>query len=121
MRRNYLSLICLVGVSAQGLAAEVDCAKLDEVAKAYSHRPYLGKVVGKGRLQFYSAPDAKCPIQGKFIIQHDDVFIYGEYNEFSQIMYPKGAEEDSGVWVYSRRINIIFKPDESPKYIMNKY
>lgn len=115
MRRNYLSLIFLIGVSAQGLAAEVGCAKLDEAAKAYSHRPYLGKVVGKGRLQFYSAPDSKCPIPGKFIIQNDDVFVYSEYNEFSQIMYPKGAEEDSGVWVYSRRIKIIAKPDEFPR------
>lgn len=93
-------------------AVEPSCSKLDKLAKDSSwHRPYVGEVVGKGRLQFYSAPSLTCKIKGKFIIEGDGVSIYSEYGEWSQIMYPEGTEEDSGVWVLSNRLKILSKPE----------
>ena len=104
-------LMC-VAISVGSSAAEFDCGSLNEELNQYGHRPYIGEVIERGRTQFYSAPDARCPIKDKFIIHKDRVFVYTEYEGFYRIMYPEGTEEDSGVWVYSNRIKIVAKPDE---------
>jgi hypothetical protein len=62
------------------------------------------KVIGKGRLYFYSAPDTKCRIKNTFIIPNDRVEAYGEYGDFTEVIY-WGAKGD-GVegWVPSARL-----------------
>lgn len=112
MKIDYVVLVCSLVFSVQAFGSNFDCSMLDEEAKQYGHRAYIGQVVERGRTQFYSAPNSKCPIKGKFVILNDVVIVYSEFNEFSQIMYPKGTEEDSGVWVYTKRIKITSKPDE---------
>ncbi len=51
--------------------------------------PPLGKVVvGKGRLQFFSAPDAKCQMNGVFVIPRDSLVAYAQTDDgWTSVMY----------------------------------
>ncbi|MWV15771.1 hypothetical protein F3I16_06870 [Pseudomonas sp. L-22-4S-12] len=107
---KWLAAFCLVSSAAR--AEPIDCAALDAAVKTGAeHRPYIGEVIGQGRAPFHSAPDAACPIRGKFIIPGDGVAIYSEYGPWSQILYPAGGEEDAGVWVRSERLRVLSRPD----------
>lgn len=69
--------------------------------------PPLGKVViGKGRLQFFSAPDARCAMKGVFVVPHDDLTAYVETRSgWSSVMYinPRSGDSVQG-WVRSERL-----------------
>jgi hypothetical protein len=69
--------------------------------------PPLSEVVtGKGRLQFYSAPDADCAMRGVFVIPKDEVIVYAQSSDgWSSVMYlnPKTGNSVSG-WVKSSRL-----------------
>lgn len=109
-KEKWLAAFCLTSPAV--LAGQVDCAALDAAAKSGAeHRPYIGEVIGQGRAAFHSAPDAACPIRGKFIIPGDGVTIYSEYGPWSQILYPAGGEEDAGVWVRSERLRVLSRAD----------
>lgn len=107
---KWLAAFCQVSSAAR--AEPIDCAALDAAVKTGAeHRPYIGEVIGQGRAPFHSAPDAACPIRGKFIIPGDGVAIYSEYGPWSQILYRAGGEEDAGVWVRSERLRVLSRPD----------
>ncbi|TDN69504.1 hypothetical protein [Paraburkholderia sp. BL10I2N1] len=63
------------------------------------------QVIGKGRLQFYSAPDKKCKIAGVFILPGERVDAYTEYNNFTSVVYIN-VNTDANVtgWVQSDRL-----------------
>ena len=80
--------------------------------------PPLGAVVvGKGRPQFHSAPDARCPMVGTFIIPKDEVIIYAQSPDFgwSLVAYLGGdyALEPEG-WVRTGRLKVT--GDMGPRY-----
>jgi hypothetical protein len=57
-------------------------------------------------LQFYSAPDQHCAIDGVFVIPKDELVAYAETNDgWSSVMYmnPKRGNVVSG-WVRSARL-----------------
>jgi hypothetical protein len=69
--------------------------------------PPLGEmVVGKGRLQFYSAPKLDCAMKGIFVIPKDQLIAYAESDDgWSSVMYqnPRNGDHVSG-WVRSSRL-----------------
>jgi hypothetical protein len=68
--------------------------------------PLAGMVTGTGRLQFYSAPNLHCPINGVFVIPKDELIIYAQTNDgWSSAMYagPRSGNNVSG-WVRSARL-----------------
>jgi hypothetical protein len=68
--------------------------------------PLANVVTGAGRLQFYSAPDQHCAIDGVFVIPKDELVAYAETNDgWSSVMYmnPKRGNVVSG-WVRSARL-----------------
>jgi hypothetical protein len=70
--------------------------------------PRSALVVGTGRLQFYSAPDPRCPITGTFIIPKDDVILYAQRDDgwaFAGYFHAKDEGFVSG-WVRSVRLKI---------------
>jgi len=70
--------------------------------------PVSSVVVGRGRLQFYSAPSRQCALQGVFIIPKDQVVTYAETEDgWSSVMYfnPRSGDDVSG-WVRSERLKI---------------
>lgn len=74
-----------------------------------SFSPPLSEVViGAGRLQFYSAPDARCAMEGVFVIPKDEVIAYAQSNDgWSSVMYsnPRNGNTVSG-WVKSVRLKV---------------
>ncbi len=62
--------------------------------------PPLGNVVtGAGRLQFYSAPDFHCAMNGVFVIPRDELISYAETSDgWTSVMYvnPRTGKDVSG-------------------------
>ena len=71
--------------------------------------PPLAQVVtGSGRLQFYSAPDPRCAMNGVFVIPKDELVAYAETSDgWASVMYvnPRSGADVSG-WVRSERLKI---------------
>lgn len=92
-----------------GVSYAADCALLDQ--KASNAGVYISgcisgqKVLGTGRLQFYSAPSQKCVIDGVFILPGERVESYMTYGDFTSVMYinEKTGGDASG-WVLTSRL-----------------
>ncbi|MBR0794392.1 hypothetical protein JQ615_03215 [Bradyrhizobium jicamae] len=70
--------------------------------------PLANVVTGTGRLQFYSAPNLRCPIAGVFVIPKDELVAYAQTDDgWSSVMYvnPRTGNDVSG-WVRSARLKI---------------
>jgi hypothetical protein len=68
--------------------------------------PLSAVVIGAGRLQLYSAPNANCAMAGVFVIPRDELITYAQSNDgWSSVMYsnPKTGNNVSG-WVKSSRL-----------------
>jgi len=104
--RSGLILLALLS-SAKVLAG--NCEHLNNNAQtAGTHIPAYssGKtVIGKGRLQFYSAPNLDCKLPGIFILPGENVDAYIEHQNFMSILYinPQTSEETMG-WVISEKL-----------------
>jgi hypothetical protein len=104
-----LALMAALIFSSEISRAGVDCIKLNDSASnggVYIAGGDAGRTVtGKGRLQFYSAPDFSCPIKGTFILQGESVDAYTEYGRFTSIVY-LGSNSKYPVtgWVESNRL-----------------
>jgi hypothetical protein len=67
--------------------------------------PISAIVIGTGRLQFFSAPNAACMMKGVFVIPNDQLITYAQSGAWSSVMYsnPKTGDTVSG-WVTSSRL-----------------
>jgi hypothetical protein len=68
--------------------------------------PIAEEVTGSGRLQFYSAPNVRCPMDGIFVIPKDRLIAYAQTRDgWSSVMYvnPRTGADVSG-WVRSSRL-----------------
>jgi hypothetical protein len=109
MRKRFLA-ITLLAASIHALAGSAaDCQGIDKAAlRAEVRIPghLSGRtVIGNGRLQFYSAPDAACKMPGEFVVPGDGLDAYGEYNGYTSVIYihPKTGVDTLG-WVESARL-----------------
>jgi hypothetical protein len=70
--------------------------------------PLANVVTGTGRLQFYSAPNFHCPMDGVFVIPKDKLVAYAQTDDgWSSVMYfnPRTGNDVSG-WVRSERLRV---------------
>src|SRR5262249_4818086 len=68
--------------------------------------PLAPVVTGTGRLQFYSAPNLRCAMNGVFVIPKDQLVAYAQTDDgWSSLMYvnPRTGVDVSG-WVRSERL-----------------
>jgi hypothetical protein len=68
--------------------------------------PLANVVTGAGRLQFYSAPNARCAMPGVFVIPGDRLIAYAVADHgWSSVMYsnPRTGDITNG-WVRSDRL-----------------
>ncbi|PQV51890.1 hypothetical protein [Paraburkholderia sp. BL21I4N1] len=102
--KNFVSM-CISDVPKTGAG----CQQLDATASKNGNQiPGNGSgrtVVGKGRLQFYSAPDLSCKMSGVFIVEADSVDAYADYGKFTSVTYlnPKSKNVVNG-WVETDRL-----------------
>ncbi|WP_420483619.1 hypothetical protein [Burkholderia cepacia] len=114
---NFISKIsALIGVAIFALAgycplalSAVDCEKLNTSASQdgdFIMGDRAGRVVvGHGRLQFYSAPDYSCKMQGVFILPNEQVDAYSNHSGFTRVIY-LGAKKGKPTigWVRKNRL-----------------
>ncbi|KWV47838.1 hypothetical protein AS156_19415 [Bradyrhizobium macuxiense] len=68
--------------------------------------PLASVVTGTRRVQFYSAPNLHCPINGVFVVPKDELVTYAQTRDgWSSVMYanPTTGNNVSG-WVRSARL-----------------
>jgi hypothetical protein len=98
----YLILLCIpciVFAQSNKCASHVD---------SVIYNPILGgKVIGTGRLQFYTKPFIECEMKGVFVIPGDGLTIYSSTadSKWVEVMYinPKTSNDVMG-WVQKNRI-----------------
>lgn len=108
--RFMIVLLSLCFVFApQATSGATDCKGLNDLASR--HGTYVptddaGRTVtGRGRLQFYSAPDFACKMKGVFVIENQTVDAYAEYNKFTSVVYlGEGKGKPVMGWVTSGRL-----------------
>ncbi|TAM55056.1 MAG: hypothetical protein EPN57_03310 [Paraburkholderia sp.] len=101
--------VALSLLACQGVSNAVDCQKLSDLASRdgiFVPRDDAGRtVIGKGRLQFYSAPDYSCVMRGVFVIKGQTVNAYTEYRKFTSVVYLSDKREKPIVgWVRTNRL-----------------
>jgi hypothetical protein len=97
----------LLNIAAAAARAD-GCKEPKEGANAVPiFSPPFGNVVtGAGRLQFYSAPNGRCAMNGVFVIPKDFLVAYAETDDgWSSVMYmnPRTGDTVQG-WVRSARL-----------------
>jgi hypothetical protein len=68
--------------------------------------PLAVVVIGTGRLQFHSAPNARCAMNGIFVVPRDEMVSYAQTKSgWSSVMYtnPRTSNNVQG-WVQSSRL-----------------
>lgn len=86
-----------------------DCKAIDERAALSGARipgsEGIYRVVGQGRLQFYSAPSEACAMKGVFILPGEQVSAYILFGEFTAVMYVnRKTLVDVEGWVKTSRL-----------------
>lgn len=104
-----LIFLLLTLLSSFGFAcADVVCDELDKIAVQNAAVLASGtsgrKVIGKGRLQFYSAPAKKCEINGLFVIPGDELDASVEYGDFVAVTYLTKDGKLVDGWVERNRL-----------------
>jgi hypothetical protein len=109
MNKKYLLSLAfmLFFSSAHG---QVDCEKLDKAGEdAKNIVPDFGSgrdIAGKGRLQFYSGPDASCKMDGWFVVPGDTLFAKFKFKGFTKVSFirMKKTDREIDAWVISSRL-----------------
>src|SRR5215475_8970858 len=107
---RLISLICLAALTvALGASAHAQDCKEPKTGTndvPIISPPLANVVIGAGRLQFYSAPNLRCAIDGVFVIPRDLLISYAETSDgWTSVMYtnPRTNNIVSG-WVRSTRL-----------------
>ncbi|ASD83830.1 hypothetical protein [Burkholderia gladioli] len=90
-------------------SASVNCETLNYTASKngdYIAGEEAGRtVIGRGRLQFYSAPDYSCEVKGIFILPNESVEAYTSYRGFTSVAYLNSRQSKPVLgWVQSSRL-----------------
>ncbi|CAG9207378.1 conserved exported hypothetical protein [Paraburkholderia tropica] len=106
----WILLIAGLFFSFRAANAAVECEMLSDYASktgVYIPGDDAQRVVtGDGRLQFYSAPDFSCKMNGVFVIKGQLVDAYTEYKGVTSVVYlGTGTEPPVTGWVRSNRLN----------------
>jgi hypothetical protein len=109
MKKHYFLAVTLMLLFSTA-HAHIDCDKLDEAGEdAQNIVPDFGSgrdIVGQGRLQFYSAPDASCKMDGWFVVPGDTLFAKFTFKGFTKVSFIRMKKTDREVtaWVISSRL-----------------
>ena len=69
--------------------------------------PLANVVIGAGRLQFYSAPNINCRLNGVFVIPKDELIAYAQTDDgWSSVMYSSKRGDVVSGWVRSSRLKV---------------
>lgn len=106
-----ICFITLFALSMPSFADPIVCngvAIVAEEDQVFISPPSSFKVVGEGRLYFYSSPNKNCRKNDIFVIPGDQLAAYTEYKGWYSVFYvnPKTGKEAEG-WVESKRLAFV--------------
>lgn len=110
MRKFASVAMVMLAVSSATFADQASCDKIHsqiEKQEALLNPPTSYKVVGEGRLYFYTAPHESCRTKDIFVVPGDDLIAYTEYKGWYSVLYanPKTGKDYDG-WVKSKRLKM---------------
>jgi hypothetical protein len=113
MHGRFLALVAFGALltCTREATADISCSEVSKQAEKEQSliNPVSGfKVIGTGRLYFYSAPDGHCRLRDVFLVPGDEITAYDEFMGWLDVMYtnPKTSEDYEG-WVDSKRLKFI--------------
>lgn len=117
-KQSIRILFAVLLLTHHGISGATDCNRLNDFAvrnRIFIPGDDAGRVViGKGRVQFYPAPDYFCKMKGIFIIKGQTVDSYTEYDGFTSVVYLSDKQAKPIIrWVRSDRLkpnNLGFAP-----------
>ena len=69
--------------------------------------PLANVVIGAGRLQFYSAPNIHCQLNGVFVVPKDRLIAYAQTDDgWSSVIYSSKWGDVVSGWVRSSRLKV---------------
>jgi len=69
--------------------------------------PLANVVIGAGRLQFYSAPNIHCQLNGVFVVPKDRLIAYAQTDDgWSSVIYSSNRGDVVSGWVRSSRLKV---------------
>jgi hypothetical protein len=105
-KRLLVGVLLLAFLGAPALAENCKEPKTGTKDVPIFSPPLAHLVTGSGRLQFYSAPNLRCAMNGVFVIAKDELVAYAQTDDgWSSVMYvnPRTGADVSG-WVRSERL-----------------
>lgn len=111
MRKFVLAVLTVLSLSASLVSAQGACnniSKQVESEQVFLNPPASHKVIGEGRLYFYTVPNESCRSKYVFVIPGDELTAYTEFKGWYSVMYinPKTGKNYDG-WVRSERLKMI--------------
>lgn len=110
-RTTSISLLIFMTVYAEIClaSASADCETLNSTVSNtgdYIAGEEAGRtVIGRGRIQFYSAPEYSCKMKGIFILPNESVEAYTSYRGFTSVAYLNSRQSKPVLgWVRSNRL-----------------
>ena len=105
----FTSLVCS--------ASESNCTKLADEA-GDSGIPYYpsaeAKVIGGGKVGFYSSPNAKCKVKGVFVVKGNYLTVFKTYKDWVNVMYVAKNGEDFIGWLPESKVKIVGQYGRNP-------
>lgn len=112
-----MCLVLLGTFASACFGGESECTRLDARAGGPedNYRPPLeAAVIGKGRLNFHSAPSNRCQMKGVFVIGGDVLTVYKSFEGWANVMYIARNGDDFMGWVLEKRIKKIGQYGHNP-------
>lgn len=98
-------------------ASESNCTKLADEAGISGIHYYPSaeaKVIGSGKVGFYSSPNAKCKIKGEFVVKGNYLTVYKSYKSWVNVMYVAKDGEDLIGWLPESKVKIVGQYGSNP-------
>jgi hypothetical protein len=110
MRKVVLAALTIFFLSSSSFADQASCTDISKQAEseqAFLNPPASNKVIGEGRLYFYTAPNNGCRSKDIFVVPGDELITYTEFKGWYSVMYvnPKTGKDYDG-WVRSERLKM---------------
>lgn len=117
MLRATFLVILICCINQVCLADESVCNRLEGEAEASGisyHPPSEARVIGSGKIGFYSAPNAECKFKGLFVVKGNYLTVYKSYNGWINVMYVAKSGEDFIGWLPESKVKIVGQYGRNP-------
>lgn len=117
MFRATLLFVLLCLAYTAGFANEPICSKVANEAETSSISYYPSAeatVIGKGSVNFYSAPSTECKMGNVYVVKGNFLTLYKSYKGWVNVMYIAKDGKDFIGWVPQNRVKTVGQYGHNP-------